>query len=349
MDRNKLYLWQVRDIDYLDNSTAVVENVVTNEIMLRKFFPRNILPLMQKISQLSNPYLLKIYDAMDDGINCVVLMEYVQGENLDAILQFNPFFAQQNAVRWTEQICSATSSLHNAGIIHRDINPNNVMVDRAGNIRLIDFNISREMKNSQSRDTTIMGTPGYTSPEQFGFQETDERTDVYSIGVLLNVMLTGCLPSAALAQSYFGDIVMKATKISREERFKNPLELSYAVTHKGKERLKSPVAKIICSIPGFRTLKVWKMLIALPFYFLYFYMLIRLIDTYDKYPNLRPQQVSLFIFTIGIPFLFFFDVFNISRIFGNLNPKGKRALMIVLGIIIMIVSVFVTHSPSGIL
>ena len=336
---DKLKLWQLREIKNIDSTTTLVENLYSKEIMLRKVLGRSVFPVMTKISELKHPNLMRIYDAMDDGKNCIILAEYVEGDTLDTIIKMNLPYAQKNAVKWTEQICSATAELHKAGVVHRDINPNNVMVDRTGSIRLVDFNISREIKENKNRDTTIMGTVGYTSPEQFGFEQTDGRADVYSIGVLLNVMLTGNNPQYILCDGRYRDIVIKATKINRDERYSTVLELSYALRGKSKERLPI-IERFLHAVPGFRTGKLWKMLVASLFYILYFVELIWLIDTFNDYPKLRPDQIKLMIFTIALPFICFTDMFRISRIFGNINPNTKKALRILLGILIMVVSIF---------
>lgn len=341
MSKNTFKLWQVREINILDNTTAVVENIYTHQIMIKKFLPLHSFELYKKISEINHPNLMKIYDVINDGHSTIILAEYIVGETLDTLLRFSFNYVQKKAVKWTTSLCSAVTALHKKGIIHRDINPNNVMVDRNGVVKLIDFNISREMKQNQRRDTTVMGTVGYTSPEQFGFNQTDERSDVYSLGVLFNVMLTGQMPDKALCVGYFGDIVTKATKFKPDERYSNAIEFSLAVRGRAKQKLPL-IESFFRHIPGFRSMKIYKMVIALIGYFFYFYMLTWIIDTYNDY-DLRKPQLLLFIFTIGVPFLLFFDVLNLSRFLGASNQKQKKLFLRIVSIIMAVLSIFIIN------
>ncbi len=94
----------------------------------------------------------------------------------------------------TLQLCNALWMLHKLGAVHRDIKPENVIV-RGSEAVLIDFDASRIFKSEMSHDTQILGTTGYAAPEQYGISQTDERADIYSVSVLLNIMLTGKHPS----------------------------------------------------------------------------------------------------------------------------------------------------------
>ena len=199
MDKNKLLLWQFREIGQINKNTVVVYNDYLQRQMILKILPRQNLPVLKDIMKIKHPNLMEIYDVMDDGINCNCLCEFVFGNNLDKIVYTKMGVDPKTAEKWMVQLCKGVEELHNRNIIHRDITPNNVMVDYEGNIKLIDFNISRERKQSASRDTTVMGTAGYASPEQFGFTQTGFGADIYAMGVLLNFMLTGKMPNEKLS------------------------------------------------------------------------------------------------------------------------------------------------------
>ena len=121
-------------------------------------------------------------------------------------------------------MCDALTALHDRGIIHRDVKPENVIVEKSGRVVLIDFNASR-IKSDASKDTVIMGTIGYASPEQLGLAKTDARTDIYAVGVLYNVMLTGMHPSVTIASGRAGRIVRKCTAVNPNERYQSAAEL----------------------------------------------------------------------------------------------------------------------------
>ena len=94
---------------------------------------------------------------------------------------------------------------------------------------LIDFDASRIFKSNTNQDTQILGTTGYAAPEQYGIAQTDERADIYSLGVLLNIMLTGKHPSKELASGRLGRIVQKCTMVNPEKRYKSVLYLMEAL------------------------------------------------------------------------------------------------------------------------
>jgi serine/threonine protein kinase len=125
-------------------------------------------------------------------------------------------------------VCKAAHSLHERNIIHRDIKPENIIITDKGTVKLIDLNASRIQKGS-SQDTVRLGTIGYASPEQLGVCESDRRSDIYAIGVLLNVMLTGEHPSKCIARGKAGRIVKKCTDIDPNSRYDTVYELMKAL------------------------------------------------------------------------------------------------------------------------
>lgn len=114
--------------------------------------------------------------------------------------------------------------LHSLGAVHRDIKPENVII-RGDQAVLIDFDAARIVKNRSDADTQVLGTTGYAAPEQYGISQTDGRADLYAMGILLNIMLTGKHPSKKLAGGRLGRIVQKCTMINPEKRYKNVLHL----------------------------------------------------------------------------------------------------------------------------
>lgn len=123
---------------------------------------------------------------------------------------------------------SALFFLHSKGFVHRDLKPDNIMVDKNGRVVLIDFNTSRK-ETPQKKDTEIMGTAGYASPEQIGTSKSDSRTDIYSAGVLLNVLITGVHPSEKIPRGKLGRIIRKCTNINPDSRYQNVQALRNAL------------------------------------------------------------------------------------------------------------------------
>ena len=171
--------------------------------------------------------LAEIFDVItvDDGQ--IILEEYIPGMTVAQIMEMNRY-QKQGARHVMMALCHALHVLHTRGLVHRDIKPENIMISDNGRVVLIDFNASRQMTES-SRDTVIMGTVGYASPEQLGLSQTDARTDIYATGVLYNVMLTGKHPSVTIAPGKAGRIVRKCTAVNPDERYQTADDLCSAL------------------------------------------------------------------------------------------------------------------------
>lgn len=123
----------------------------------------------------------------------VVVYDYVPGQTLEELVVGKGRLEAEEAVSLVTDICEAASALHSCDVIHRDLSPRNVIVAADG-AHLIDLGIARRRVEGATRDTAFLGTHGFASPEQYGFAQTDARSDVYAIGKLLGYMLTGTEP-----------------------------------------------------------------------------------------------------------------------------------------------------------
>lgn len=161
--------------------------------------------------------LPQVYDVIDTDDGQTVLEEYVDGITVAALAECGRIRYGQ-AKRILQDVCHALSVLHQNGFVHRDVKPENVLIRPNGQAVLLDLNISRKVTHA-GRDTVIMGTVGYASPEQLGLTQSDARTDIYACGVLLNVMLTGRHPSERLARGRAGRIVRRCTAVNPDDRY----------------------------------------------------------------------------------------------------------------------------------
>ena len=177
----------------------------------------------RKLLSVSCPNLPQIMEAAEQDGMVAVLEEYIRGDSLSLLLEGGCLNAAQ-AKDIALQLCNALWVLHSMGAVHRDIKPENVII-RGSEAVLIDFDASRIFKNETAQDTQILGTTGYAAPEQYGIAQTDERADIYSLGVLLNLMLTGKHPSVELAGGKLGHVVQKCTMVNPRKRYKNVLYL----------------------------------------------------------------------------------------------------------------------------
>ncbi|MCC6103466.1 MAG: serine/threonine protein kinase [Olegusella sp.] len=177
-------------------------------------------------------HLPRIYKCTHAEGHLTVIMEYVHGSTLDAYIR--QLSGADGRLAFVQKefgdLCDAVSELHECcgqPIIHRDLKPSNIMVTQGG-VMLIDLGISRIFKMGAEQDTTHFGTRAYASPEQFGFGQTDVRSDVYSLGMLLFFCLTGREASSQDRASSFTDVdipsalravVVKATRFDPAARY----------------------------------------------------------------------------------------------------------------------------------
>lgn len=181
----------------------------------------------RKLLPVSCPYLPQIMEVAEENGRIAVLEEYIEGDSLAELLHGVCFTAAE-AREITWQLCQALWVLHSMGAVHRDVKPENIIL-RGRQAVLIDFDASRLFKGEHSADTRILGTTGYAAPEQYGIAQTDERADIYSLGVLLNIMLTGRHPSKELTNGRWGRVVQKCTMVNPKKRYRSVLSLMEAL------------------------------------------------------------------------------------------------------------------------
>jgi serine/threonine protein kinase/tetratricopeptide (TPR) repeat protein len=152
----------------------------------------NELKLARKIS---HPHVGRMYELMDESGTHFITMEYVAGQDLRGLIRQTGKLAVETAVSITKQVCEGLGEAHKQGVIHRDLKPSNIIIDRAGSARIMDFGIARSLAvKSRTGAGVMIGTPEYMSPEQVEGKEVDQRSDIYSLGIILYEMLTGRVP-----------------------------------------------------------------------------------------------------------------------------------------------------------
>ncbi len=181
-------------VDIIENRIVAVkilkEEYLSNDEFLRRFRNES-----KAIALLSHPNIVKIYDvSLGDGIQYLV-MEYVDGITLKEYIEQQHVLKWKEAVHFTVQILRALQHAHDKGIVHRDIKPHNIMLLQDGTIKVMDFGIARFARDDgRTMTDKAIGSVHYISPEQARGDVTDEKSDIYSVGVMLFEMLTGKLP-----------------------------------------------------------------------------------------------------------------------------------------------------------
>ncbi|MFA9276664.1 MAG: Stk1 family PASTA domain-containing Ser/Thr kinase [Rhodoluna sp.] len=183
----------------------VAIKVLNEELASNKKFSQRFKQEAKSASAMDHPNIVKVLDAGETtdtdsaGVKhtyAYLVMEYVDGLELSKLVARGPLKVPE-AIRVTKELLSAVEFAHNKGIVHRDIKPDNIMLTRAGKVKVLDFGIARavaETFDDIATTTSILGTAAYFSPEQAQGQKVDIRTDLYAIGIVLFEMLTGKVP-----------------------------------------------------------------------------------------------------------------------------------------------------------
>ena len=183
-----------RGRDIMENRTVAVK-ILKSEYSANEEFVRRFRNESKAIAVLSHPNIVKIYDVGYENSMQYIVMEYIDGITLKEYIEQQGMLKWRDCVHFTIQILRALQLAHDRGIVHRDIKPQNVMLLSDGSIKVMDFGIatfSREVENTPNEKT--MGSVHYVSPEQASGARTDERSDIYSVGVMMYEMLTGRKP-----------------------------------------------------------------------------------------------------------------------------------------------------------
>ena len=200
-------------------------NATGRRLILRRFTGNP--EVYRKLLDYTCPNLPTVYEVAVEGSKVLTLEEFVEGDTMGFLLQ-EALFSPEETRKIVRQVCKALWVLHSIGAVHRDVKPENIIL-RGDEAVLIDFDAARLHKPEHSNDTQILGTTGFAAPEQYGLSQSDIRTDIYSLGVLINVMLTGQHPSKKLAEGRMGRIVTRCTQVNPKKRYQSVLQLMEAL------------------------------------------------------------------------------------------------------------------------
>lgn len=228
------------------------EEFISNEEFVRRFKNES-----KAIAMLSHPNIVKVYDVSFGDLIQYIVMEYIDGITLKEYIEREGSLRWKDAVHFTIQILKGLQHAHDKGIVHRDVKPQNIMVLPDGTIKVTDFGIARFARSEQRTITDkAIGSVHYISPEQARGERTDEKTDIYSVGVILYEMLTGRLPfQAESAVSVAIMQLQREPQLPTEINGSIPLGLEQITMHamqKNPERRYQSASEMLCDLGAFR-------------------------------------------------------------------------------------------------
>lgn len=161
------------------------------------------------------PYIPVIYSVSSDENGVTVTEEYIEGKIISEAC-----FTEKNMITAAKELCRTLTHIHKLGIVHRDIKPSNILMAEDGHIRLIDFDAARTVKPAADSDTRYLGTEGFAPPEQYGFSQTDKRSDIYALRKTLE-----CILGSLAFDKKYADIIYKCTRLDPESRYSDADEV----------------------------------------------------------------------------------------------------------------------------
>lgn len=295
--------WLVRDRE----NYYVCKVVLPNEI-----------DLFKKLSEVNNPHIAKVFDVCVVNDRLCVVQEYVQGETLEEYLRVHGNLSQATVRNVALQLCEGLGTLHEKGIIHRDLTPKNIIMTDRLKVKIIDFGISRVERANASNDTEFLGTAGFAAPEQYGFRQSSPRTDIYALGVLINYMLVGAFPNEQLANGQLRPVIVKCTKMDEADRYQTTKELAKTLSMWGKDPNALP-----SNIPGFRHNVWWHKLVAFFYYAMAGMLTVSgaFIPDYGIHGRIMAPIIFTLFFLLPIPIIF--NGWNWLDLFAPTSGKGK--------------------------
>lgn len=204
------------------NRVVLVRDIRDGKIYVQKKASMSSESVFARLKELKVSGVPKIYEVLHDDDELIIIEEYIHGYTADEYFGSMKEVTEDDIIRFGLSILQILKRIHslNPAIICRDIKPSNLMISQ-GRWYIVDFDIARNYVPDQDQDTCIMGTASYAPPEQHGFAQTDERSDIYSLAVTMNVLLTGHFPrqNSANSDTPLVEIIQKATMLNPQDRY----------------------------------------------------------------------------------------------------------------------------------
>ena len=217
-----------------------VETGANGQKTIRRIIYNGCPEVYEILKDAPHPYTPAIYSVSSDGNNVEITEEYIEGRIISEAC-----YSEKSMISAAKELCTVLTHIHRLGIVHRDIKPSNILMAEDGHIRLIDFDAARLVKPAADSDTRYLGTDGFAPPEQYGFSQTDKRSDIYALGKTLECILG----SLALDKKY-SEIIFRCTRLDPDDRFSDADEVLKALNVKKVYPVVLLLAALVCIIGG---------------------------------------------------------------------------------------------------
>lgn len=218
-----------RELTVLDEkkNIVLVQDIRNSELCVKKTIDIYSRDVYEQLASVRIEGVPAVKECVADEGKLIVVEEYVQGRSLKQVLDEQGLLNEEQAYDIAVQLADILVRLHQLepAIVHIDIKPSNIIIEKNGHVNLIDFNAARHVNADKNEDTRMLGTVYFAAPEQFGFGQSDERTDIYGLGATINYIMTGDKPGAGIAECRFSDILKKCLMVDAKDRYQSAEEL----------------------------------------------------------------------------------------------------------------------------
>lgn len=338
-DQAKLsYYQKIADIS-THNNVWLVQHVESKDIFVYKELDVYTRTVYDFLSSSGSEYFPRIYECVEADRKLYLIEEYIQGESLFRHVEERGTFSLSESKKIILQICRALRELHTQPkpVIHKDLTPGNIMITEYGKVKIVDFNTARFYDAEADADTVVIGTKKFAAPEQYGFQQTDVRTDIYTLGVLFRYLLTGDVPAGKIYKGEAEHIIRKCTQFEPSKRYQSVDQL-----------IRELQGKYSFLPPGFRTGRPWKMILAVIGYVLIIWVgLTMKVNDSQGIPVTGAALAANRIVCIAVPIAAIFlraDYGHMHRFMPLMsNERRKRSGYCLYMLLVIVVSVLILY------
>ncbi len=330
-------------VSWLDqeHGVQIVRSKIDDKLYVCKLRQNYSIDIYRKLKNMRLQGIPQIYELIETEHGLIIIEEYIKGRDLEDIDLY--YMNQDELVRYIvyigRSLLDILMILHQMTppMIHRDIKPKNVILSDS-KVYLIDFDISREYTGDSNKDTFIMGTREYAAPEQYGFTESDGRTDIYGLGATLLYLYNKYIDSSTAESDYLKKVLDKATDFTPDRRYQNVGEMKVAL----ESYKRKPVYNLKkYALPGFRSGKLFHMLIAITYIVFWTLIFSRFEMGNNPFTGFYKQLYNLMAvvyMTVNVIFipLFTFDYMNIrTRLLKLFHLSGKNKVIKTLSVLLI--------------